>query len=255
MFAITTRNKLRSRRHAISMVWAWRAIRRQLARTPGMLAYTTGMASLTEFYTLTLWEKEIDMTLFMTSDDHRDMMWNVRHWSDSFWSMRWNSTGDEIGSWNGKSFANDKTVRAEQPTYVGPGFLKSHEVPEALRPYLQKIIRKTEPDMLCVEAVIGRIPTPSLLSIRLLKRALQPWSSARHALRFELAIGLRECFLFVVWKKDEEKVSHAMMDALARQFPDAWAMRFPATDYEIGHWNRLRIREYADSDPYAIAPR
>ena len=87
MFAITTRNKLRSRRHAISMIFAWRRIRQQLARTPGMLAYTTGMANLTEFYTLTLWEKEIDMTLFMASDDHREMMWNVRHWSESFWSM------------------------------------------------------------------------------------------------------------------------------------------------------------------------
>ena len=112
------------------MILAWRRIRQQLARTPGMLAYTTGMANLTEFYTLTLWEKEIDMTLFMASDDHREMMWNVRHWSESFWSMRWNPTMDEVGIWCGKAYARDDGDAPAKPRYVGPGYLELSEVPE-----------------------------------------------------------------------------------------------------------------------------
>lgn len=83
MFAITTRNKLRSRRHAFSMIRAWRQERRQLARTPGMLAYTTGISTLTEFFTFTLWQRELDMFQFMASDAHRDMMWNFRAWTQS----------------------------------------------------------------------------------------------------------------------------------------------------------------------------
>ena len=248
MFAITTRNKLRSRRHAISMIWAWRLIRRQLGRTPGMLAYTTGMATLTEFYTLTLWEKEIDMTLFMASEDHRDMMWNVRRWADSFWSMRWNGTADEVGTWNGQRFAHDGVVASQKRQYVGPGYVEPQDVPEALRPYLRNIIRDNEPETLSVNAVIGRVPTPTISSIRFLKRTLQPWRSTANALRFELALGLGECLLFVVWRESGEKDSRELMNALLDQFPDAWAMRFPATDFEIGHWNRLRIREYAETE-------
>ena len=218
-----------------------------------MLAYTTGMSSLTEFYTLTLWEKEIDMTLFMASDDHRDMMWNVRHWSDSFWSMRWNATKDEVGTWNGKNYAHDEVAAADKPQYVGPGYMQSHEVPEALRPYLRNIIRSNEPDTLSVDAVIGRIPIKSPLNLRLLKRTLRPWRSAPNTLRFELAIGMAECLLFVVWKDQGEKNSRAMMEALTQQFPDAWAMRFPATDFEIGHWNQLRLVEFAAQSPAIMA--
>lgn len=218
-----------------------------------MLAYTTGMASLTEFYTLTLWEKETDMMAFMSSDDHRDMMWNVRRWSDSFWSMRWQATGDEVGSWDGTSFGQDDVAAGKKSPYIGPGYLESHEVPEALQPYLLNIIRKTEPETLSVDAVIGRIPTPSPLSMRLLKRTVQPWRSSSHALRFELAFGLGECLLFVVWKGQGKKNSRELLDAVTRNFPDAWAMRFPATDFEIGHWNQLRIREYAAPDPNVTA--
>jgi hypothetical protein len=230
------------------MFWAWRLIRRQLGRTPGMLAYMTGMATLTEFYTLTLWEKEFDMTLFMASEDHRDMMWNVRRWSDSFWSMRWNGTTEEVGTWNGKSFAHYELAASNKPQYLGPGYMESREVPETLRPYLRNIIRNNEPETLDVGAVIGRIPTPSIRSIGRLKRTLEPWRSEANALRVELALGWKECLLFIVWKERGEHDSRKMMDVLMRQFPDAWAMRFPATDFEIGHWNRLRIREYADTE-------
>src|SRR5947207_1575388 len=123
MFAITTRNKLRSSRYAVNMIWAWRCVRRQLARTPGMLAYTTGLASPTEFFTLTLWQRELDMFLFMSSDAHRDMMWNFRDWTQSFWSMRWNAAGDEIGSWNGRMFETLHDEREPGPPHQWPGYL------------------------------------------------------------------------------------------------------------------------------------
>ncbi len=243
MFAVTTRNKLRSQRHAVSMIWAWGHIRRQLAHTPGMLAYTTGIANLTEFFTLTLWEKEIDMMLFMASEDHRDMMWNTRQWSESFWSMRWSPTKDEIGTWSGMAFSDTDSPAATKPKYVGPGYLDVTEVPEGLRPYLRNITRQSEPNTLPSNAVIGRISTRSPLAVRLIKQTLAAWQLPSATLHFKVCAGLGECLLLVVWKIDAELEAAALMAALHRKFPDAWAMRFSATDFEIGHWNNLRLRE------------
>ncbi len=253
MFAITTRNKLRSRRHAPSMILAWRRIRQQLGRTQGMLAYTTGMANLTEFYTLTLWKKEIDMTLFMASDDHREMMWNVRHWSDSFWSMRWNPTMDEVGRWCDRSYASDVNTTLAKPRSVGPGYLNPSEVPEKLRSVLRNITRQSEPDTLAVNAVIGLIPTRSPLKLDLLRRTLHSWRWSRDILYFKLCVGLGECLLIVVWREGGESQSRALLQALADQFREAWAMRFHATDFEIGHWDQIRLRELGAAHPIAAA--
>lgn len=252
MFAVTTRNKLRSRRHAVSMIWAWGHIRRQLARTPGMLAYTTGIANLTEFFTLTLWEKEIDMILFMASEDHRDMMWNARQWSESFWSIRWNPSKDEIGAWSGKVFAAAETHMAAKPKYLGPGYLDKTEVPESLLPYLRNITRQTEPNTLPLSAVIGRIPARSPFAIRLIKRTLATWQSLPTTLHFKVCAGFGECLLLVVWKSEAEREATALMMALQSKFPDAWAMRFNATDFEIGHWNKLRLRELGQAPSLGI---
>lgn len=243
MFAVTTRNKLRSRRYALNMIWAWWHVRRQLKRTPGMLAYTTGIATLTEFYTLTLWEKEIDMIMFMSSDDHRDMMWNFRRWSDSFWSMQWHPTNDEVGAWNGKSFRKPLDHPESMPPYVGPGYLAPDQVPESLKPCLDRITRRAGPETLEVNAVIGRIVTRSPASIRRLKRLLHPWRSARNTLRYSLAVGPGECLLLAVWREGGVEESQAMLRAIMNRFPDAWAMRFHATDFEVGHWNQQRLRE------------
>ena len=243
MFAITTRNKLRSRRFAASMIWAWWRIRRQLARTPGMLAYTTGMASMTEFFTLTLWEKEIDMMAFMSSDDHRDMMWNVRHWSDSFWSMRWKPSADSQGIWNGLAFNLEAQEHIEKANYVGPGYMEAHEVPEKLRPILSNIIRKFEPDTLDVNAIICRVPTRSLIQILRLRRILRTHKTAPDVVRYSFSVGFGECFVLIVWKSNNTPIAQDLMASVMEQFPNAWATQFLATDFEIGHWDHLRFRE------------
>ena len=243
MFAIITRNKLRSRRYTLGMIWAWWHIRRQLARTPGMFAYTTGMASLTEFFTLTMWEKEFDMNLFMASDDHRDMMWNFKRWSDSFWSMRWNTTKDEVGDWNGQTFSINKAVTKPRSRYVGPGYLESSQVPKELKPYLRNITRRLEPETLDLNAVIGRIPITTVRELTCLKRILRPWRTAPGMLRMVMAIGLKECLVIAVWSQPGTKDPESFIKALHATHPDGWLMRFNATDFEIGHWNGLRIRE------------
>lgn len=248
MFAITTRNKLRSRRHAISMIWAWWHVRRQLARTPGMLLYSTAIPSLTEFFTLTLWEREMDMFLFMASDAHREMMWNFRRWSESFWSMRWNPAVDIQAS---PIVTDVSSVSSQQPSTAAAASFAHEQLSEPLASYLDRFeyrgVHASEPVTLDVNAVIGRVITPSPMAMRRLMRTVRPWRSAPDLQRFIVAIGWGECLLLAVWKQGVPEGSRALIEAVESAFPGAWLTRFQATDYEIGHWNRLRFREMAAS--------
>ena len=230
------------------MIWAWSRIRKQLSRTPGMLAYSTGIADLREFFTVTLWEKEIDMILFMSSEDHRDMMWNARNWSESFWSMRWDPTGREFGNWNGKSFGDEISREKKKQTYLGPGFLHPSEVPDGLLPYLKNITRQTEPEPIEVPAVLARIPAKSMLESVRISRAFKFWHNSPDLLYFRCCVGFGECVLIAIFKPEREDLSADLIEALAENFPQSWVMRFQATDFETGHWNGFRFRELGGVD-------
>jgi len=243
MFAIVTRNELRSRRYAPAMVWAWSHIRRQLAETPGMLRYTTGIANLREFFTLTLWEREFDMYRFMSSDAHADMMWNFRKWDASFWSMRFNPSGETIGQWSGLDFAGARSDARD----TGGTF--ADEVPEALLRFLPVLrhyrMQPSGCQTLNVDAVIGRVATPSPGAIVRLKRAVGRWRNADDMCRFAVCVGPWECLLIGVWQRPSAEATRAFLHRLHERFPQAWAMRCHVTDFEVGHWHRLRLRELA----------
>lgn len=259
MFAVTTRNKLRSARYAPNMIRAWFRVRRQLYGTPGMLRYTTGIASLTEFYTCTLWETEMQMFAFMSSDAHRDMMWNFSRWSDSFWAMRWDASEDELGTWKVSGVMDEGAFAsrfnlspgaATQPSprgnYVSRWLVDQGVIPEPEEP--------EEPEKPSgipgTTAVVARVPMISPLTLVRLRKRLRPWLTAHpDLLRFTLAVGLGECFLIAVWKVGALEESRVLMATLLRRFPNAWTMRFRGHDYEVGHWDQLRLREVRVPDP------
>ncbi|PPC86202.1 MAG: hypothetical protein CTY39_05550, partial [Hyphomicrobium sp.] len=159
------------------------------------------------------------------------------------WSMRWNPTNNEIGTWSGMTFSDAPALIAAKPHYVGPGYLHTAEVPDSLRPYLRNITRQNEPNTLPINAVIGRIPARSPWTVARIKRTLAIWQSAPATLQFKVCTGLGECMLLVVWRSEAESEAAVLMKVLQSKFPDAWAMRLNATDFEIGHWNNLRFRE------------
>lgn len=105
MLAVTTRNKLRSWHYSLPMIRARRYVREQLAATPGLIRYTSAIASPTEFLTMTVWENRQAMFNFMSSGAHQQFMWMFSRWSESFWSMRWIPTVLEEGAWSGMSLA------------------------------------------------------------------------------------------------------------------------------------------------------
>ncbi len=244
MFAIVTRNKLRGRRYTVNMVWAWSHIRKQLATTPGMLRYTTGIANLTEFYTLALWEREMDMYRFMVSDAHAEMMWNFRKWADSFWSMRFNPCAEEVGAWHQLAFTGRQQV-------VPPAVdAFAEQVPDVLLQYMPSLKAHSEQPRghatLDSSAVIGRIATPSPIDVVKLKRLLRPWRDSPQLLRFKLCVGLGECLLLAVWQHPNIEAAYQLMHEVHDRFPDLGVMRFNTTDFEIGHWDNLRLRELDD---------
>ena len=251
MFAVTTRNKLRSTFYAPHMFRAWLRVRKQLYETPGMLRYTTGIANLTEFYTCTLWETEMDMFAFMSSGAHREMMWNFKKWSDSFWAMRWDATMDELGYWDSPgaihvdSFAamendsNGATSQGSKHNYVAEWLVSHDVIKEAEAPL------EPSPGIPGTAAVVARVPIDSLLSFIQLRKVLRPWRENKvpGIIRFSMTLGIGESLVIAVWEAGALEESRAMMATLLRKFPSAWSMRFKGHDYEVGHWNQLRLRE------------
>lgn len=226
-----------------------------------MLRYTTGIANLTEFYTCTLWDTEMEMFAFMSSGAHRDMMWNFSKWSDAFWAMRWEATQDELGHWeiagadeegsyaSRTNLALGATIQSpSRENYVSRWLVEQGVIPKPDIP-------ETPPGTPGTTAVLARIPIILPTSLVRLRRVLRPWRSDRpHLLRFTLAVGPGECFLIAAWEAGALEESRALMATLMRGFPNAWTMRFRGHDFEVGHWDDMRLREILQpEDPLGSA--
>lgn len=242
------------------MIRAWLHIRRQLRETPGMLRYTTGISSLREFFTCTLWDTELEMFAFMSSGAHREMMWNFRRWSDSFWAMRWDQTQDELGYWE-DARASVQGRFAPRANVSRNAALRSSTTRNHVAEWLSIHGLSVEPQEDAsrvaasgTTAVIARIPSTSLVSIGRLRTLLRPWRTKNpDLLRFTLAIGIGEALVIAVWKIGALEESRALMVAISHACPDAWAMRFTGHDYEVGSWDNLRLGEIRLSADRTVA--
>lgn len=247
MLAVTTRNKLRSRRYFLPMLIARIQVRRQLEETPGIVRHATGVAGLTEFYTLTVWEDHSAMLNFMSSGSHERLMWLFTRWSAAFWSMRWRPTADETGEWNGAQLSQLDTGAPEQSA-DGRSWLARSPVADLLGEYYatngRPDKRDLDPTPCGVTAVLARIPVRSPLAFTRLRQAKHAWQSAPGLLRLTLGFEPGECLLIALWQANAGGARRQMETVKAR-FPNAWAMQLTAGDYEIGNWDGLRLRQLA----------
>jgi len=216
-----------------------------------MIRYSTGISNLTEFYTITLWQNEMDMFAFMSSDAHRDMMWNFSKWSDSFWAMRWDASTDEVGAW------------ATSPNFIDKGFHEQFDVSHGksgqitqnpVRDWLiekgiSKELEISEDNADQAEgipgtaAVLARIPAKSLLKYYKILNKLHSFRTSTGIIKFSTCVGLGECIVIAILDAGALEESRRLMLMLEKYFPDTWAMRFKGHDYEVGHWDGLRLRE------------
>jgi hypothetical protein len=124
LVAVTTRSRLHSARLFPAMLLATWAIRRQLARTEGLVRWASLVAGPTEFWTITVWRTRHAMQEFMRSDAHGRIMWRYTRWLDGLWLMRWRPGAVEVGSWAGVTLtppARSARARRRPPSLTGCG--------------------------------------------------------------------------------------------------------------------------------------
>lgn len=244
MLAVTTRNKLRSRRFFPPMLYASWQVRRQLANTPGIIRFTSGIAGLTEFYTLTIWQSKTAMFQFTASGNHRQMMWLFSRWSDSFWSMRWLPTADEKGCWDGLHLGSFEAQAA--PAGELPAWLAQSQVAEALTAHIdvagRQDRRELDPTTCGVTAVFGHLPTHSPGMRRHLRQMARANQNSPAFLRTAVMKTFGGYLLLSLWRIQAAEEINAFMEKLANSHPHSWVMRFTPGNYEIGNWEGLRLR-------------
>lgn len=238
MLAVTTRNKLKSARFIVPMLIARKKVREQLRHARGLIRSADAMASPTELYTLTLWANKQSMFNFMSSDAHRDMMWMFAKWTEEFWSMRWLPGECEQGDWNGMHFArrDDKAIERRPQTPIP-------DIAKGPRPGAGPI----DPSRCPVTAVMARVVVRDPQS---LSRLMQTWRRLHHdpqqarLLRWMTgAVGFNQYLLITLWRNDDASAS----EWIANELRASWLMVWQPGDYEIGHWDGLRLRQLASA--------
>lgn len=250
MLAVTTRNKLHSIRFSLPMLRARRYVSAQLATTPGLIRYVSAIASPTEFLTLTVWENRQVMFNFMNSDAHRRFMWMFTRWSASFWSMRWMPTTAEEGAWNGLSLAN--LVEPEDQLWRA-AYLQVPQLPLTEQGSAKPIGRHfTDPGASGVYAITALVETANPGHLwNLLGATLEVRLEADHPQLLRWSVGTvspRRFLILTLWREAAGAGERAEAVCTLRQRLGAsWTMCWSAGEYEIGHWNGLRLRQLASA--------
>jgi hypothetical protein len=246
MLAVTTRNRLRSPRFCLPMLHARRVIARQLVATPGLIRYTSGVVSPTEFLTLTVWDDRAAMQAFMRSGAHERFMWRFTRWTASFWGMRWEPSENELGTWDGLHLARATAQARPVSPLVAIGLLPPNPPragPLGPRPEAGVV----EPRLCGLIGVTARIEgAGALLAIRSVRRRLATEAAANADLvRYAVGADWPPQALVVSLWRDSPAARARALELMERELRAGWAMCWQPADYEIGHWDGLRLRQVA----------
>ena len=248
MLAVTTRNKLRSSRFCLSMLRARRYVREQLMATPGLIRYVSAIASPTEFLTMTVWENRQAMFNFMSSGAHQEFMWMFSTWSSSFWSMRWVPTRIEEGAWGGMSLSSlaesdNESWRAALPKTPPLPMVEQRQgrMPGA---------HFADPSGSGVFAITALVEAASPMHLWAVLRATRAFRDGTHhsqLLRWNIGtIGPRSFWILTLWRNAPGEPADGVC-TLRRCLNASWTMCWAPGEYEIGHWNGLRLRQLASA--------
>ena len=243
MLAVTTRNRLRSARFCLPMLRARRLVAEQLATAPGLVRYAGGLAAPTEFFTLTVWEDKQAMRTFMQSGAHERVMWLFNRWTESFWGMRWEPTGAEVGAWDGRRLGCTEAPPRPLSPLVTAGLLPPSP-PRAGPTGPRRESGAVEPRACGLFAACARLEG---------QRGLRAAPALRRRLRREAADGSglvrwsvsldwpAQVLVLAIWRDSPATREHAL-ELLSEPGGATWAMCWQPGDYEIGHWDGLRLR-------------
>jgi hypothetical protein len=246
MLAVTTRNRLRSARFCLPMLRARLLIARQLAHQPGLIRYASGITSPTEFLTLTVWDSREAMQRFMQSGAHERFMWQFTRWTATFWGMRWEPDVQELGAWSGRRLAAQAAAPRPTSPLVAVGLLPPN--PPRAGPLGPRPERGgLEPWACGVVAVTARFDG-ARAPLRARGAAARLRAEARSnpgLLRWSLGLDLPPQALAISLWQDLPEARERALALLGVEAGADWAMCWRPADYEIGHWDGLRLRQTA----------
>src|SRR5262245_56731081 len=223
MLAVTTRNRLRSPRFCLPMLRARRVIARQLAATPGLIRYASGVVSHSEFLTLTVWEDRAAMQAFMRTGAHEQLMWQFTRWTASFWGMRWEPSEDERGAWNVLHLGQAAAPARPVSPLVAVGLLPPNP-PRAgpLGPRTEAgVVEPRECGLVGITARMEGAGAP--LALRSAQRHLAA-EAAAHADLVRYAVGADwppQALVVSLWR---DSAATRALELMARELRASWAM-------------------------------
>lgn len=243
ILAVMTRNRLRSARFCLPMLSARRLVARQLAATPGLVRYASGVAGPTEFLTLTVWEDKQAMRAFMQSGAHERVMWLFSRWSASFWGMRWEPSANERGAWDGLHLVRGTASSRPMSPLVAAGLLPRNPPragPTGPRPDVGAI----EPRACGLFAMTAWLAGPRGLSstLRIAARLRAEAAAGTSLVRWSVGVDWPpRTLILTIWRDTADAAARAAT-LLGDELRADWLMCWQPGDYEIGHWDGLRLR-------------
>ena len=114
-FVSVTRLRLRSARHLIPFLIFALMSSRQARRSKGNLGVKLLRDANRTFWTLTAWQKDEDMRLFMMAGSHRRAMPKLLDWCDEASVTHWTQDDPELPSWDQ---AHRRLVEQGRPSKV-----------------------------------------------------------------------------------------------------------------------------------------
>jgi len=249
VLAVTTRNRLRSVRFCLPMLLARRQIAHQLASQPGLLRYASGISTPTEFFTLTVWENREFMQRFMQTGAHEQLMWRFTTWTSSFWGMRWEAGAetDEFGAWDGLRLSKLQANLRPRSPLITAGLLPP-SAPRAGPFGPRPEVTAVEPRASGMFALTARFNGP----IAAAHAVHRHWPHGRQAavagdvscVRSGVGVDWSPQALAIsLWRDGPDRRARALAEAT--ELGASWAMCWQPADYEIGHWDGLRLRQAA----------
>lgn len=257
---VTTRSRLRGRRHVRLMHAATARVLRELDVTPGAERVVSLVAGQREFWSVSVWTTRHAMQEFMRSGAHGAYLWEVGRWLESFWLMRWRPTERELGSWGGRTLApvpapdsppgaldpaTRERILAAIPTLAqayGPSGAPTYDsAPE---------VRWDRELLAGASGVLLRAPTQARALRRTLLTVHDEARADADLLRVVHGRAHRRAgsYLLGLWaghdgpartieRLADRLAGHAEADAL-------WACEL-APEHEFGRWDDLRVRDRA----------
>ncbi|HWB72532.1 MAG TPA: hypothetical protein VG452_09955 [Egibacteraceae bacterium] len=263
LLVVTTRSRLRGAHLFPSMFLASSQIRRQLARTEGIVRWASIVAGPTEFWTITVWRSRHLMQEFMRSGEHGYIMWRISRWLDSFWLTRWRSGPHEVGDWAGLSLAmtTPRDERAEAPATAGveprlpdivlqniPSLRAAVGADGAITYQDAPFVRRRREQVRGTGGAIVRIraPLPRMLgALREMRRLRRRLLSEPDLLRVVVGVGRPgEVYLLGVWRDAGAAARLLESDwvrSASARWPGLWAAEW-LPENEFGHWDGMRLR-------------